>query len=289
MAKRAPDAMSRNPTSATAFAFILSWLCHVPAWAYRAIASVVAGVVITCAVALYCANSIEIGAHPVGTVVFGEPFMFASIWRTKGGERVFSSYLHSGPGNASRAAATRTLIGTEQIASYPQWARAGNGALPGIAVDCFRDFVVEDAYGWPWLAMRCIYKIHCQPCALPRGLQVKPRNRIVIGVIPEELQSAEWRTTIPLGGIQLPPGKGKSNREVTDVRALPVIPIWKGFAANTLMVGFPLFGLLSVPSAFRSLRRLKWRFANRCQNCGYVLLESQRTCSECGQPRHVRG
>lgn len=74
-------------------------------------------------------------------------------------------------------------------------------------------------------------------------------------------------------GIKLPP-RCRSN----DRTALPVLPIWPGFAVNTVLYAGGL-ALLSFSSA--TIRRAIRRRRHCCPACGYPVGESP-VCTECG-------
>lgn len=62
--------------------------------------------------------------------------------------------------------------------------------------------------------------------------------------------------------------------------ALPLFPLWPGFALNTLLFAATLAVLWHVPVGVRRMSR--WR-AGRCLACGYSI-EGLDTCPECGKP-----
>lgn len=110
----------------------------------------------------------------------------------------------------------------------------------------------QDWYGWPWLALT--YEIKYQQL-VPYG----SRCTGVFGAL--DWQDAERR------GIR-----------VTEVRALPLRPVWAGFLGNSLLfaASMYLFGW----TAFRGRRLVRSR-RGRCASCGYPIGTS-RICSECG-------
>ena len=62
-------------------------------------------------------------------------------------------------------------------------------------------------------------------------------------------------------------------------RTLPLIPIWPGFAVNTLFYAVVLWMLICGPFVLRRFIRVK---RGRCVKCGYPMGESA-ACSECGR------
>ncbi len=81
----------------------------------------------------------------------------------------------------------------------------------------------------------------------------------------------EWQRCVLIG--QTP--------EPTLPRMLPVLPIWPGFAINTVFYAMILWGLFATPFALRRWRRLK---RGLCVKCGYDLRGRPQgsTCPECG-------
>jgi hypothetical protein len=78
--------------------------------------------------------------------------------------------------------------------------------------------------------------------------------------------------------------------KVSSLRAIPFIPIWPGFALNTLFYAALAWGLWQLPLAIRRRRR---RTTGRCVACGYDLKglavgaagEPGHVCPECGGRR----
>ncbi len=113
---------------------------------------------------------------------------------------------------------------------------------------------LEDARGWPSLAMSCEFK-----------------------------WDAAWKTTAWDGGIELRP---KANRvgTVHKWRALPLRPIWPGFAVNTIFYAALLWFLICGPLALWRLARGFVRVKRGlCPKCAYPTGESS-VCTECGRP-----
>ncbi len=69
-------------------------------------------------------------------------------------------------------------------------------------------------------------------------------------------------------------------RPPTFVRALPLRPIWPGFAVNTAFYAALLWLLIPGPFALRRFLRLK---RGQCFACGYDLGHAEHAaCPECG-------
>ena len=62
--------------------------------------------------------------------------------------------------------------------------------------------------------------------------------------------------------------------------SLPYVPIWPGFAVNTLFYAAVLWLLIPGPFAFRRFIRVK---RGRCPKCAYPMGQAD-VCSECGKP-----
>ena len=117
------------------------------------------------------------------------------------------------------------------------------------------------AYGWPVLSMWCWF----------REFRFDTRAR------GPEL----------FGGLQLSDFAATGPRDIRwyRLRALPLRPIWPGFAINTAFYATLLWLLIPGPFALRRLIRHK---RGQCPACGYPAGESA-VCSECGAelPRRV--
>jgi len=121
-----------------------------------------------------------------------------------------------------------------------------------------------DARGWPMLAMR---------------------GQLVSGPALPSMNNG-WREAIALrplpGG---PPGVVIFHLE----RALPLWPIWPGFAINTLFYAAICWLLFAAPFA---VRRMSHRRRGLCVSCGYDLrgrLNDAAACPECGHPYRCHG
>ena len=110
---------------------------------------------------------------------------------------------------------------------------------------------LEDARGWPMLALRC-------------------------RIVP---QRPSWRSVDEVqGGLALSPRK--QVYPWFGFRALPFHPIWHGFAINTLLYATILWFLIPGPFALRRFLRMR---RGLCPACAYPMGESA-VCSECGEP-----
>ncbi|MDY7109169.1 MAG: hypothetical protein SYC29_11095 [Planctomycetota bacterium] len=85
----------------------------------------------------------------------------------------------------------------------------------------------------------------------------------------------------PMASISLDSGPPSYPR--TSHRALPVRPIWPGFAINTLFYAIVLWLLIPGPFVLRRVIRIK---RGRCPKCGYDLRHAlSGGCPECGWKR----
>jgi hypothetical protein len=144
--------------------------------------------------------------------------------------------------------------------SLPSWSTAAVLARTGMPAPVRSR---EDALGWPMLSMRCFFEPNRAPSRAPNDT-LRDGLRVPDYVFP--------------GGA-------------TFARALPLRPIWPGFAINTLFYAAILWVMFATPFAIRRWRRVK---GGLCQNCGYDLRGSGGTtgaalCPECGNPVSASG
>jgi hypothetical protein len=123
--------------------------------------------------------------------------------------------------------------------------------LPGI--------LAADARGWPLYSMKCRWDYGTM-------LTVTPREDRVAG------------------GIRLSQfdGLGDSGYMVYD-RALPLRPIWPGFAINTIFYAAILWLLCATPRIPGFVRRGIRARRGQCPACAYPIGSSD-VCTECGRP-----
>ncbi len=140
----------------------------------------------------------------------------------------------------------------EHDARVPRW-----GIVPETPPKPFaRIHAIEDARGWPRLAMRCIIDYD--------SARDGSINR--------------WRIS---DGFLLPWSDPPFNTAAA--RIVPIHPIWPGFAFNTAVYGLAwMLAMQVIGVAVRALRIQR----GRCPRCGYDLKwEHKSGCPECGWNR----
>lgn len=143
-----------------------------------------------------------------------------------------------------------TSVGvTPTVDVLPNWAKD----------DDLRSFTlhVYEGHGWPELALWCV---HERPQVANR--QFNSRGALDAGL--PDAPSQGWMSA---------------------PRALPLRPIWPGFAINTILYATILWMLTLGPfTARRFIRRKR----GRCINCGYDLRGAEHeVCPECGADRSL--
>ena len=224
-----------------------------------------AGAVVNVAVAWGCAVWVDVGSPD---------------WEY--GSRYVSRWRHA------EEADTASVFAGEQL-SVRRWKRAGatlisverdrrdlgsrGGRTPEQLYPTWVDFKVSDQYtsgltnfyhrwldgrGWPRLSMWYELEVrdgtHLQVTGIRGGIQVSLPQRI-------------YRVHPLLHGT-----------------ALPLLPIWPGFAVNTIFYATTLWLLACGLLAMRRLVRLK---RGLCPACGYPMGKSS-VCSECGKALPLR-
>ena len=205
------------------------------------------GAVVNVVVAWGCAAWLEPGSRWEFGQRYVEPGLYWSVsWYQRWGFTRVKSWWSPGPRQDFPLVATRPRI--------PSW---GGIQVPDPLIDPFERWEVSDAFGWPYLAMRSGFDVQSggdSPGPLQskmRGLQLTPINVSAMGL---------------------------------DGRALPLLPIWPGFAFDTAFYG--LFSALLWLLLFRGssgLRRVFRRRRGLCVACGYDLRHADHAaCPECG-------
>ena len=138
---------------------------------------------------------------------------------------------------------------------------------------------VADARGWP---MRSLYSEQIQ-----QVVKLGPTLRGLPHPEPLALP-AKWENHPIRNGMKTsltPWSAGPWSPSRSFPRALPLRPIWSGFAVNTVLYAAILW--LLIPGTF-VLRRVIWLKRGLCSACGYPMGEAG-VCSECGKalPRRV--
>lgn len=145
-------------------------------------------------------------------------------------------------------------------------AHAGNDTGAGWGAQVFR-------FGWPCTAMEWhMLRVQAPPPA--RGIDP-----------PRAPWTRHWSLDVTRW---LGPRGSPQDQQVGLHQHLPLLPVWPGFAINTMVYALALWLLLAAPAAVRS-----WRAASRirrglCPKCGYDLRGTPVdaiTCPECGAPR----
>ena len=131
----------------------------------------------------------------------------------------------------------------------PTWSRIklGSCAIPRGSGTVVRMYD-ERATGWPYLACRCW--------------------RLLSGDV------FNGRVESSFGAISISRRQGFGGSE----DALPWLPVWPGFAINTVFYAFVLWLLFAAPFAMRRRRRIK---RGLCPKCAYPVGASD-VCTECG-------
>ncbi len=111
----------------------------------------------------------------------------------------------------------------------------------------------QSALGWPWLALT----FH--------------------GVFKEQTRGGNPQPQI-CGGVVL------YRPQVGVIRALPFLPMWAGFLANSTFYAAILWLLIPGPFALRRFLRVR---RGLCPKCAYPMGESA-VCTECGKPLPTR-
>jgi hypothetical protein len=224
----------------------------------------VAGVIVNVAVAwgLAIRSPLDYG-YPTKHDVFNDwegttrfPAYTAHRWQRTGVRRVFVY-----KGSYSGLPWTNTASFEELV---PAWGSTflnvpeleGNSSSDSHFPSGFGERAV-DARGWPFLALwGGLGSLNFSGIGA-----LNPTEWIVHGAIPLDEYS-------PL------------SRNYVALRFIPYIPIWPGFAINTMFYAGILWLVFAAPFALRRRRRIK---RGLCPACAYPVGESD-VCTECGKP-----
>ena len=189
------------------------------------------GAVVNVAVAWGCATWVDIGATPLVTgLSSSEPPRFHFFLRARLGASRFTHMFHE----------EWITVGNERLVPRPEVIPSWMGLNISNTSGFYR---IEDARGWPALAMRCTV----------------------------------WKVGEGVGGIPLAPNMlHKTACEA--IRSLPLRPIWPGFALNTVFYATLLWPLVRGSVALRRFWRVQQGF---CPTCAYPIGKSS-VCTECG-------
>ncbi len=201
------------------------------------------GAVVNVAVAwgsALCVDVYDVGTYKGVTAVTTEEHWTLDTWSCGG-----AKFIHSLRQRGSYAIAAEAVDPGDLL---PYWSKlAIPSATYAAGLSDFEKHLVEGR-GWPLLALWCELRLTSGP--------------------PELSYSVA-------GAIETP-WEWKSNLRP---RALPLRPIWPGFAANTLFYATILWLLTCGPFALRRFLRLR---RGLCPKCAYPMGESG-VCTECGR------
>jgi len=241
------------------------------------------GACVTVGVAWLLALTVDVGAYPVGAVMFKSTqdtfFPTMTLWRHAGAERVLSFHTFGGfmvPDRDFESNMHLFVPMAEPAVRYPPWSREGNGGASTPSGAASSDTVVEDARGWPLLALRCTIYLHGGD---NHGARSGHSAREIFLL---QKGDASFGASVRSGGIALVTSDGQPDMIGRTARALPLIPIWPGFLANTLIFSAPLLVPYGLWWAIHLIRRRKRRRRGCCLECGHQLIAGQFTCPECG-------
>jgi len=165
------------------------------------------------------------------------------------------------PGVAAFSAAGETSPGFSETATpnarefFPGWSQLQRQSDESLLLTKWRESRRSIASGWPALSLW-----YQTSRWLETSSDLDP-------LINENIQ----------GGIAMPEASPML-RAANYQRALPLCPIWPGFAINTLFYAGVLWMLFAAPFA---LRRMIRRRRGRCALCAYPIGQSP-ICTECG-------
>ncbi len=129
--------------------------------------------------------------------------------------------------------------------------------------------------------------IHIHRAGWPlASMEGREHNPLSPGTIPIGTPSYSAALPLPIKATLHIPLVGGGTTTSPYVRVLPLLPVWPGFAINTLVYALAAMivaGLLCLVR--RGLRRMR----GRCLSCGYDLRRDYSTgCPECGWRRQLQ-
>lgn len=216
----------------------------------RAVVLLVLGAVLTLALAW--------AAAAVAPVDLARPPERRSV-RLPSGERV--PYLHWREGTRDLLKWHLLMIRSEEEAQGyplgpgPWWSRVADAEAFSPDPRTFINVRVEMASGWPMRSMRWGYVVIGSKDLEPKWCAIRLSDHTTV---------EPW--------------------SLAKKRALPLQPLWFGFAVDTLALAALL---LPVPLGWRWLVRRWRRRAGRCAACGYPWGTAE-VCAECGCPLPAR-
>lgn len=148
-------------------------------------------------------------------------------------------------GDIRSATNVRMGIQGEFNGTWRSWARE--------EVDEHGYWGIEDAHGWPWVALW--------------------------GRIQHDPSTGAWSSRS--GAVIV----SDTMAEPIALRFLPLLPVWNGFAADVMVFGFAWAVVWLIAASVAHLRRTR---AGKCPECRYDLAgQAQPGCPECGWGRDV--
>lgn len=271
---------------------------------------IVIGMAINIGVAWICAARLNVTSNNVGSTIRFSPYSSEfwawdiDIYETSGAIRIIShgydsrdiNYIYDKLGvDVSRK---ELELAFQQY--FPSWnAIAANKAnIPGWSRTNYPpkkkrrpDYAIEDARGWPFIAMKCRIddvtirwrmleqSVMQNSSQIIEGIEIKNDLLIVKNI------SGDISEIIPLAkGDAVKNGILLSKENYSDIRTIPLCPVWPGFAINTLLYTGILWFLTLCP--FQLRRQLRRHIRHRrgsCLKCGYDLNHADhKACPECG-------
>ena len=275
------------------------------------------GAVVNVAVAWGCAAWLRIGSESYGfAVLFSTNPSDDWAWDTIVYKRVGAIRIRSSSISTGLFEYFRSMLGAdvsrkelelaikeitapsgnsaEVKAHLPSWSRANDP--PQTVLN--PDYPIEDARGWPFLAMRCSINDFTIRLRMgdPKNIALQdPSLTAEVYEVQDDRVVVKSKGGKILGAIMLAEGDAVRNGillpvninmyTVYDIRALPLRPIWPGFAINTIFYAAILWLLTLGPFTARRMIRRK---RGQCIKCGYDLRgTSEGGCPECGWRREV--